>query len=240
LKQASKKMSQLLALLQQSIFITSIDLDNATYTTSAIQHLKPEKQQIAIFWGTLLEFIGRLLLTALFLILTNEDEPLFTLFGVEFTIENISLFGAGTFLLIRNGRELIDFFRTQSEAHETQPVRAGSFRNVIFEMGVVLTIMSIDTVLAGLGITSKFSILLFLFLFSAVVRLLFVRQIAAFVVRYPAINIVILTFLILIGIELIIQGLGIDIEPLFNLIMVVALIVAINYHRQKAKPPVSS
>jgi predicted tellurium resistance membrane protein TerC len=233
-------MSQILTLLQQSIFITSIDLDNATYTTSAIQHLKPEKQQIAIFWSTILEFIGRLLLVALFLILTNENEPLFQLFGVEFTIESISLLGAGTFLLIRNGRELIGFFRTQGEPHEAQSVRVSSFGRVLFEMGVVLTIMSIDTVLAGLGITSVLSSLLFLFLFSAVVRLLFVRQIAAIVVRYPAINIVILTFLILIGIELIIQGLGVDIEPLFNLIMVVALIVTIIYHRQKAKRPVSS
>ena len=101
-------MSQLLTLLQQSIFITTIDLDNATYTTSAIQPLKPENQKRAIFWSTLIEFVGRLALAGLFLFLTNEDEPLFTLFGIEFTIESISLFGAGVFLLIRNGRELIE------------------------------------------------------------------------------------------------------------------------------------
>lgn len=233
-------MGQFLTLLQQSIFITSIDLDNATYTTNAIQRVKPEQQQIAIFWGTCLEFIGRLLLMALFVVLTNEEKPLFTLFGVEFTVESISLFGAGTFLLIRNGRELIDFFRTRDKPEETQPIKAGRFRNVIFEMGVMLTIMSIDTVLAGLGIASGLFALIFLFLFSAVVRLLFVRQVAAFVRRYPAINIVILTFLVLIGAEMILQGFGLDFEPIFNAILVVALIVAIIYHRQRARLPVST
>jgi predicted tellurium resistance membrane protein TerC len=229
-------MSQLLTLLQQSLFITTIDLDNATYTTSTIQHLKPEKQQSAIFWGTILEFIGRLLLTTIFLILTNEDEPLFTLFGIEFTIESISLIGAGIFLLIRNVRELIEFFRNQGESHDTRVAKEGSVRSILLEMGGVLTIMSIDTVLAALGMASGLINLLFLFLFSAVVRLLFVRQIAAFVQRYPAINIVILTFLVLIGIELIIQGFGLDIEPLFNVIMIIALIVTIIYHRQRSTP----
>ena len=229
-------MSQLLTLLQQSVFITTIDLDNATYTTSAIQNLKPEKQQSAIFWGTTIEFIGRLLLTAIFLVLTNEDEPLFTLFGIEFTIESISLFGAGIFLLIRNGRELIGFFRNQGESQGNQSIKEGSFRSILVEMGGVLIIMSIDTVLAALGMASGLINLLFLFLFSAVVRLLFVRQIAAVVHRYPAINIVILTFLVLIGIELIIQGFGLDIEPIFNVIMIIALIVTIIYHRQRSMP----
>jgi predicted tellurium resistance membrane protein TerC len=233
-------VGELLILLQQSIFLTSIDLDNATYTTGAIQHLKPEQQQLAIFWGIVLEFIGRLLLVTLFLGLTIEEKPLFILFGIEFTVESLSLFGAGTFLLFRNGRELISFFRTDGWLEETQPHKSGRFRTVIFEMGIVLTIMSIDTVLAGLGIATGLVSLIFLFLVSAVVRLLFVRQLALFVRRYPAINIVILTFLILIGAELILQGFGPDFEPVFNAILVVAIVVAIIYHRQRAKLLVSS
>jgi predicted tellurium resistance membrane protein TerC len=228
-------MSQFLTLLQQSIFITSVDLDNATYTTSAIQSVEPLRQQTAIVVTTVLEFIGRILLTALFIFLTNEDEPLFTLFGIDFTIESISLFAAGTFLMIRNGRELIGFFRKQGELQEIRSTKEGGFGRIILEMSAVLTLMSVDTVLAAIGIVSGLINLLILFLFSAVIRLLFVRQIAVFVRRYPAINIVIFTFLVLIGVELIIQGLGLDIEPIFNVIMIIALVVTIIYHRQQDK-----
>ena len=230
----------LLTLLQQTIFITSIDLDNASYAIGAIQRLKPQQQQIAIFWSTFLELMGRLLLIAIFVILTGEEKPLFTFGGVAFTVENISLFAAGTFLLVRNGRGLIDFFRTRGEPEEFQPTKADRFRKVIFEMGVMLTVMSIDTVLAGLGIADSLIILLFLLLFSAAVRLLFVRHIATFVQRYPAINIVILTLLTLIGAELILQGFGLDFEPLFNAILIASLIVAIMYHRQRANSPLST
>jgi predicted tellurium resistance membrane protein TerC len=232
-------MSQMLTLLQQSIFITSIDLDNATYTTNAIQSIEPQRQQNAIVVTTLFEFIGRIMLTALFVFLTNEDEPLFTLFGIEFTVESISLFAAGIFLLIRNSRELIEFFRAKGELPEIRSTKEGGFGRIILEMSAVLTLMSVDTVLAAMGIVSGLMNLLFLFMFSAVVRLLFVRQIAVFVQRYPAINIVILTFLVLIGVELIIQGLGLDIEPFFNVIMIIALIVAIIYHRQRDKKHIS-
>ncbi|MCB0163812.1 MAG: hypothetical protein KDI79_06285 [Anaerolineae bacterium] len=230
----------MLTLLQQSLYMTSIDLDNATYTTNAIQRLKPQQQQMAIFWGTLLEFIGRLILLTIFIVLTNEEKPLFTLFGVEFTVDALSLFGAGVFLMVRNGRELIDFFRTNDQPEHSQPTKEGRFWNVVLEMGVVLTVMSIDTVLAGLGIAGSLLILIYLFLFSAVVRLLFVRHIATFVRRYPAINIVILTLLVLIGAELIVQGFGLDFEPLFNTILMAALVTAIIYHRQRAKRLVSS
>lgn len=234
-------MDLLLTLLQQSIFITSIDIDNATYTTGAIQRLKPEQQQSAIFWATCLEFIGRLLLVALFLVLTNEEEPLFTLFGVEFTIDSISLFVAGAFLLISNGRELINFFRTKGvPGEEPHLITSDRFRDVLREMGLVLTILSIDTVLAGLGMATGLLSLILLFLVSAVVRLLFVRQIAAFVRKYPAINIVIFTLLVLIGAELILQGFGPDFEPIFNTVLVVAIVVAIIYHRRRAQLPVSA
>jgi predicted tellurium resistance membrane protein TerC len=203
--------------------------------------VKPEQQQSAIFWSTGLEFIGRLSLVALFFFLTNEEEPLFTLFGVQFTIESISLFGAGTFLLISNGRELINYFRTRGKPEEeTRPITVDRFRDVLFQMGLVLTILSIDTVLAGLGIATSLFSLIFLFLVSTIVRLLFVRQIAAFVRKYPAINIVILTFLVLIGAELILQGFGPDFEPIFNTILVIAIVVAIIYHRQQTKVSVPS
>ena len=228
-------MDQLLILLQQCILVTSIDIDNATYTTSAIQRIEPKQQQRAIFLSTIIELIGRLILLTIFLVLTNEEEPLFTIFGIEITIDSLSLFGVGAFLLIVNGRELIDFFRKRGKSESVQSIKSGRFRDVVFEMGVVLTFMSIDSVLAGLGIASGVPTLLILFLFSAVVRLLFVRQIAAFVRRYPAINIVIFTFLVLIGIELIIQGFGLDFEPMFNAVLMLALIVAMIYHRRQGE-----
>ena len=108
-------------------------------------------------------------------------------------------------------------------------------------MSLVNILLSVDTVIAISGSTisggAQFRLVLFLLLFSAVVRLFFVQEMARFIKRYPATNIIILMFLIIIGIELTTQGLGVKVpEQLFNGLMLLALAVAIVYQLRFTKP----
>jgi predicted tellurium resistance membrane protein TerC len=80
-------MGSLLTLLRDGIYITSLDVDNAIYTTSAIEHLPRKAQRKAIFLAILIEFLARLVLIALFSWVLSGTRPLFVLFGVEFSID---------------------------------------------------------------------------------------------------------------------------------------------------------
>ena len=116
-----------------------------------------------------------------------------------------------------------------------------SFSRLLLEMSLVNAVLSVDTVIAVTGSAisggGQLGLIVYLLLFSAVVRLLFVREIARFIKRYPATNIIVLTFLIIIGIELSAQGLGFQVpEPLFNGLMLLALIVAIVYQWRFTRP----
>jgi predicted tellurium resistance membrane protein TerC len=224
-----------LTLLQQSLAMTAIDIDNATYTTGAINAVPANKQQRIIFWSTVVEFLGRLLLALLFLFVFSGSKPLFVLFGIEFSAETISLFAAGIFLLISNGRELVHFLQQAGEPDAAHALKPMPLSRLVAEMGLVLTVMSVDTVIAGLGIAANLPTLLFFFVFSAIIRLVFVQQIAKFVRQYPAVNLVIFSLLALIGLELIGQGLGIDFEIPFNLGVVLAIVAAITVHWQHTK-----
>ena len=101
-------MVQLLILLKQGILVTLLDVDNAVYMTSRIESLQLRKQRQAIRWGLLAEFICRIGAVSLFGSLLRENATLFTLLGVNFTLDSISLFIAGSFLLYRNSRELYE------------------------------------------------------------------------------------------------------------------------------------
>jgi predicted tellurium resistance membrane protein TerC len=108
-------------------------------------------------------------------------------------------------------------------------------------MSLVNALLSVDTVIAltgsAIGSGAQFWLVIFLLLFSAVVRLLFVQEIARFIQRYPATNIIILMFLIVIGLELTAQGLGARIpEILFNGLMLLALLVAVLYQLRYGRP----
>jgi predicted tellurium resistance membrane protein TerC len=223
---------------------TLLDVDNALYMTAAIDPLPAEKQKKAIFWGLIIEFFARILLVIFFGYLASGTEPLFEIFGLEFTAETLSLLAAGIFLLIRSTRDLFRFF-VGVEQEELLPdegqEQGKSFFRLMVEMSLVNALLSVDTVIAltgsALGSGAAFVAILYLLLFSAVVRLFFVRQIARFIKRYPATNIIILTFLSLIGLELISLGLGLRLpELLFSALMLLALLLAIIYQLRYVAP----
>ena len=239
-------MEQLLRLLGLSATTALLDVDNALYMTSAVDPLPPEKQKRAIFWGLGIEFFVRIGLVILFGYIASGTEVLFEIFGIEFTAETISLLAAGIFLLIRSTRDLIRFFIGHDEDEpETEQAQEKSFTRLLLEMSLVNAVLSVDTVIAVTGSAisggAQFGLVVYLLLFSAVLRLLFVREIARFIKRYPATNIIVLTFLVIIGIELSAQGLGLQVpEPLFNGLMLLALFVAILYQWRFTRPAKST
>lgn len=235
-------MQHLLELLKLGATTTLLDVDNALYMTSAVDPLPAEKQKKAIFWGILLELVGRIVLIIIFGYLASGTEPLFELFGIEFTAETISLLIAGIFLFARSTRDLFSFFFGSEESETSKDrIQTKSFSSLMLEMTLINILLSIDTVIAVSGSAisggAHLAVVLYMLLFSAVVRLLFVRQIARFIKRYPATNIIVLTFLTLIGFELFAQGLGAHLpERLFNGMMLIALFAAIVYQWRYTKP----
>jgi predicted tellurium resistance membrane protein TerC len=202
-------LEQLLTLLRLGVSTTLLDVDNALYMTATVDPLSPEEQKRAIRWGLFIEFLARLGLVVVFGYLASGTEVLFEVFGISFTVETLSLLAAGLFLIL--------------------------------EMSLVNALLSVDTVIAltgsAIGSGAQFWLVIFLLLFSAVVRLLFVQEIARFIQRYPATNIIILMFLIVIGLELTAQGLGARIpEILFNGLMLLALLVAVLYQLRYGRP----
>ena len=223
----------ILAFLSLAIGVTIIDIDNAMYATSQISTLK-ERRRLGLGLSLVLEFVGRLILVWLFFTLTNETEALFTIFGIGFTLEVIALLFAGGYLLISNSQELRKIWQPQM-GQEVALKRSRSFAHLMIEMGIVLTIMSIDTVLVITSLTIVVGLALSLLLFSAFVRFFFVERLVHFIELYPAVRVFILVLLIAIGVELIIQGLGLDVEPLFNILIIIAVLIYVIYQKRMAR-----
>ena len=228
-------MLQLLTLLQQGILVTLLDVDTAVYMTSAIEHLQFRKQKQAIMWGLLAEFAGRIGLIGLFYSLFSENETLFTLLGIKFTPDSISLFIAGAFLLYKSSSDLYEFL-TSEEKPEQLKLPQVSFPRLMIEMTVVNLMLSIDTIVVVSTRALDFSTIIFLFLVSAMIRLFAIDKLAQFIKKYPSLNIVILIFLILIGFELFLEGLWFKFpEEIFNTVIVLAIIVAIIHQRRRSQ-----
>lgn len=174
--------------------------------------------------------------------IASGTELLFEIAGIAFTAKTLSLLAAGIFLLIHSTMELLRFFVADDEDESSKDqIQEKSFGRVILEMSLVNALLSVDTVIAITGSTinegAEFVLVVYLLFFSAIIRLLFVQEIARFIKKYPATNIIILAFLIAISIELITQGLGAAVpERLLNGLMLLALFVAIIYQLRYTSP----
>ena len=133
-------MVQLLILLKQGILSTLLDVDNAVYMTSRIKNLSFKKQKQAIIWGLLIEFIGRIALIGFLGSLLSENKVFFTLVGVKFTPDSISLFIAGAFLLYKSSGDLYEFLTKLEQPQKFQTLEA-SFWRIMCEMAVVNLIL---------------------------------------------------------------------------------------------------
>lgn len=236
-------MVPLLDMLRLGLTTTLLDVDNALYMTATIDPLPAEKQKKFIFWGLVIEFFARIGLVLIFGYLASGTEPLFVIAGIEFTAETLSLLAAGIFLFFRSSRDLFRFFFAGQEEKDPLLVQTQekSLARLMLEMSLVNALLSIDTVIAltgsALGSSAAFGVIIYLLLFSAVIRLFFVRQIARFIKRYPATNIIILAFLTLIGVELIALGLGLHLpEALFTIMLLSALLATIVYQIRNVVP----
>ena len=156
------------------------------------------------------------------------------------SIETLSLLVAGLFLFLRSSKDLVEFFKERGEQEEDYKIKKLPYRQLMIEMSFVNILLSIDTVVAVGGMAQELWFVIYVLAFSGVMRLLFVREIARFIRKYPAMNIVALVFLIMIGLELIAQAMGLDAEPAFNAILLGAgVILAIVYHWRSKKAAVS-
>ena len=233
-------------LLGQGVASTGLDVDNALYTTAASQTVDPKEQQRFIFWAHVLEFGARLGLLAISLYLFSGSDKLFTLFGVDFTPPMLAMMVAGVFLLFTNIKELDGFLIGAEE--EKKEITRLPFNRALVEATIVNTVLSIDTVVAVADMTDEFAGMAIILSVSAIIRLLFLRQIAGFMAAHPEAKIITSSFLILIGISLVLQGVAVEFpEEGFTVGLAIAFILLIIYRRygsawfrgEKARPVVT-
>ena len=225
-------MTLIFDLLRAGLLVTALDIDNALYMTAVVDNVSEKQQKRVVRLGLLAEFIGRLTLIFIIVYVFGSSDLTVNIFGVEVSFESIALLGAGIFLFVRSLRELIRFFLGKEEEADIDMsvVNERNIPKLLAEITVVNMTLSVDTVLAITGNINETWVIVYLLLFSAIVRLLFVEQITAIINRFPSLNIIILTFLILVGLELALQGFGLKFpEEQFNLLMLLAIIVAVIY-----------
>ena len=184
-----------------------LGVDNIIFISILAGKLPAHDQPRARTTGIMLAVITRvLLLLSLSWVISLED-ALFTMpyFEIDISGKDLILLVGGVFLLWKSTREIHDKLEGK-EGHASAKV-AATFLSVITQIMLLDVVFSLDSVITAVGMVDELAIMIIAVILAAGVMIFISAPIGEFVERHPTIKILALSFLLLIGFTLVVEGL---------------------------------
>ena len=188
-----------------------LGIDNIIFISILVGRLPEKQRDLARTLGLSLAMIARLALLFSISWVMSLTEPWFTLMDRAISGRDLILIGGGLFLLAKATHEIHNSL--EGVAHEDTPSTAAvaSFGSVLVQIGVLDIIFSLDSVITAVGLSDHISIMAIAIILSVVVMLFAAKSIGEFVDEHPTIKILALSFLIMVGMTLMVEGFGVHV-----------------------------
>ena len=195
------------ALLTLTALEIVLGVDNIVFISILSDRLPAEQRGKARTIGLLLAMFMRIALLFSIGLIFGLTQTLFTVAGHPFTGRDLILIGGGLFLLYKSTTEIHD--KLEGEEHE-RDAGAGtvSFTSVIIQIVLLDIVFSLDSVITAIGLTENITIAVIAVVIAVLVMLVAAKPLSEFVNRHPTVKILALSFLLLIGMTLVAEGLG--------------------------------
>ena len=195
-----------IALLTLTVLEIVLGIDNIIFISILAGKLPAGEQRRARSTGLALAMVTPILLLLSLTSIMRLTRPLFSLLGHPFSGRDLILLLGGLFLLWKSTREIHD----KLEGEEgRQNVKAGAtFGGVIVQIALLDIVFSLDSVITAVGMVRQVGVMIAAIVLAVLVMLVAAGPISNFVHRHPTLKMLALSFLLLIGVTLIADGLG--------------------------------
>jgi len=194
-----------IALLTLTFLEIVLGVDNIIFISIVTNKLPQKDQQFARRLGLSTALILRIgLLIALTWLLQNLTKPLFYILNNQFSIREIILFLGGLFLLAKSTLEIHS--KMESIHNQDKKVVSSSLFKVVLQIVLLDIVFSFDSILTAVGLSNHLIIMIIAVVLSMIVMMLFAGKISSFISAHPTLEILALSFLILIGFMLVLEG----------------------------------
>jgi predicted tellurium resistance membrane protein TerC len=201
--------SNLIGFLTLALMEIVLGIDNVIFISILASKLPADQQQRARQVGLLLALGTRVLLLLTLSWIIQLTAPLFTIVGLEISGRDLVLIGGGLFLIAKATREIHD--RLEGETGHASAKVAPSFTAVITQIILLDIVFSLDSVITAVGMVNEIAIMIAAVITAVAVMLILAGRISEFVNRHPTVKMLALSFLLLIGLTLLVEGLEVHI-----------------------------
>jgi predicted tellurium resistance membrane protein TerC len=187
-----------------------LGIDNLVFIAILTNRLPEAQRSAGRKVGLALALLTRLALLATLAWIVTLTEPLVSIAGKSISWRDIILIAGGLFLLYKATVEIHRMVEGESEEEKAGAAPAG-FLAVVLQVAVIDIIFSLDSVITAVGMADKLWVMVLAVMIAVVIMLVASDPLAHFVSTHPTVKMLALSFLLLIGVVLIADGLGLHI-----------------------------
>jgi len=215
-----------------------LGIDNLVFIAILAEKLPVSQRRRGRATGLFCALLLRLVLLSAVSYMAHLTAPLFSVFGIGFSVRGLIMIVGGVFLLGKATMELHDRLEGANSEHESDNVRA-VFWQVIAQIVVLDAIFSLDSIITAVGIVQHVPIMMAAVIIAVGLMILASNPLMDFINRHPTIVILCLGFLMMIGFSLVLEGFGFSVPHgyLYAAIGFSVMIEAFNqigrYNREK-------
>lgn len=195
-----------IALVTLTVLEIVLGIDNIVFISILAGKLPPHSQDRARKIGLMLAMITRILLLMSLAWMIKLTNPIFSVFGHDFSGRDLILLGGGLFLMAKSTHEIHD--RLEGEQGAGPAKVAATFGSVIVQIMLLDIVFSLDSVITAIGMASQLWVMITAVVLAVFFMLVASGSISRFVDRHPTVKMLALSFLLLIGVALVAESFG--------------------------------
>jgi predicted tellurium resistance membrane protein TerC len=181
-----------------------LGIDNIVFISIVSGRLPVAQQRQARIIGISVAFLGRVLLLLAINWIIGLSKPLFNINDFQVSYRDIILIAGGLFLIGKSTSEIHN--RIEGKAEDTEKTKKLTLRSAIIQILILDLVFSLDSIITAIGLVDNVVVIVIAIVISLAVMLLFAKRISDFINQHPAMKILAISFLIMIGTVLVIEG----------------------------------
>ena len=201
-----------------------LGIDNIVVITILVSRLPAYQRQKARIIGLALAMITRLMLLLTLAWGAQLKTELFTILGEAISGRDIIMLVGGFFLLVKSIHEITQMFEEQK--HAGYAGKVASYAGILIQIALIDIIFSLDSVIVAVGMAADYvPVMMLAIIFAILTMMLAARSIGDFVDAHPSVKMLALSFLVLIGVALLLEGIDIHVDKPFIYISIAFSVV---------------
>lgn len=186
-----------------------LGVDNIIFISIISNKLPEHQQEKARVLGLAFAMIFRIGLLLGISYIIKFNEPLISLFDFDLSGKNLILAFGGLFLLFKSTVEI--HHKMEGKAEEVKANSAKGLSQVIFQIILLDVIFSFDSILTAVGLVDEVLVMIVAVIIAMIVMMVFAGRISKFINKNPTLQVLALSFLILIGFMLLVEGFHVEV-----------------------------